>query len=1094
MSTTLQVSSAFTQPAVAAKTATVLDLLLTFRVEREDDAPGPAPRLPLNLSLVIDRSGSMSGKPLKQAIAAAEVLLDQLEARDTLSVVTYHSTVDTAVEPQKVTNPETIRKSLRKIKTAGSTNLHGGWMQGCKHVLAEKGERTVNRVLLLTDGQANVGVTEPKKLTAAAKEQAEKGVLTTTLGFGTGFNEDLLIGMAEASGGNFYFIETPEDATQVFHIEGESLTSIAAQNLTLTLKPDPDSGVKIREVLNRYQTYKLEDGMQVTVGDVYSAEDKPVAIEIEVPPQARAKKSLALFDIVYSYEPIAPAEDKEGGKRGAKRTAGERVEGRLTVSVPIGKEEEAKAPGDRNVLRSVARIRIARVKEAAVALNDDGDNAAAAGALRRVADDLRQKGLDEEFEIAEEIEQLEHFAQTVEKKRLSGDERKVLRDQSYQGQRRNRADLSGRGASGGSAASLETTASAEGGVELVCVREGGKLRIQVVSPGYEPDFNVQFPRGIREEGAHYLVERLETSKNGTFYRAVGKIRRLTGAAATKTAAAAAVGADPTADPSDPLKLTELFAHGGEPWLPLLKPVIEAQPNAATFIGPKRDQAIVPVRELTFQALKPNPPEKWKVVVFGQNPYPRVESATGIAMFDNTFHQWKDSQFGRVTSIRCIIKAAVMWKHGIKKATPIADIRALLAKEDTVQPPEWFQAMLTQGVLLLNAALTASSDGAMSTDQHTAFWRPVVEKLVEEIFKAKQSAPEGGEPCGTPLGESPETPQGKHKGVVFAWWGVHAKALRKVVEKIQKSYPDVPTKHIDHANPAAQGDLFCDGNHFGAVNKALQALKMDEVDWLPSVGWNKAAEGEAAPHAGEAERMGEFIAKTMELHKFYLERLGEVAEEAQAVLPPVVGVMAAPPMPFADAVGPLAPSIAGLEHYLKQAHEYGQTHVAAGAAGGLSADEIAAVHLYTTESVFYRKLNAALREPDREKPKAFFGYLRLLLSALSKMKNYTGSLWRGVAADLRGQYPKGRTVTWWGVSSCTSKRAVAAGFIGGSGKRTLFEVIPALAVSIRKYSAFTGEDEYLLLPGTQLKVADIKHETSGLSTIKLEELPEQRLVS
>src|SRR5262249_61420338 len=106
--------------------------------------------------------------------------------------------------------------------------------------------------------------------------------------------------------------------------------------------------------------------------------------------------------------------------------------------------------------------------------------------------------------------------------------------------------------------------SAEGGVELACVHEGGKLRIKVVSPGYEPDFEVLFPRGIREEGVHYVVDRLETSKNGTFYRAEGNIRRLTGPKA-------AVGPDPHADPSDPLKLTELFAGGGEPWLPLRQP-------------------------------------------------------------------------------------------------------------------------------------------------------------------------------------------------------------------------------------------------------------------------------------------------------------------------------------------------------------------------------------------------------------------------------------------------------------------------------------------------------------------------------------------
>lgn len=206
------------------------------------------------------------------------------------------------------------------------------------------------------------------------------------------------------------------------------------------------------------------------------------------------------------------------------------------------------------------------------------------------------------------------------------------------------------------------------------------------------------------------------------------------------------------DANDPLALTELFNGGGEPWLPLLKPVIEAQPDAARFIGKGRSPEVVPVRELTFQALKPNPPHKWKVVAFGQNPYPRPESATGIAMFDNTFSDWKDSQFGRVVSMRCLIKAAAMWKYGIAKKTPIADVRALLKERDTVQPPEWFQAMLTQGVLLLNASLTASGDGAMGADQHTAFWRPVAERIVEEILKAKQDADEAD------------------RGIVFAWWG------------------------------------------------------------------------------------------------------------------------------------------------------------------------------------------------------------------------------------------------------------------------------------------------------------------------------------
>ncbi|MFI6446033.1 ADP-ribosyltransferase domain-containing protein [Kitasatospora sp. NPDC050543] len=530
----------------------------------------------------------------------------------------------------------------------------------------------------------------------------------------------------------------------------------------------------------------------------------------------------------------------------------------------------------------------------------------------------------------------------------------------------------------------------------------------------------------------------------------------------------------TPDPNDPLALAELFKGGGEPWLPLLKPVIEAQPGAAAFIGSGRAPEVVPVRELTFQALKPHAPHKWKVVIFGQNPYPRPESATGIAMFDNTFHDWKDSQFGRVVSIRCIIKAAAMWKYGIPKKTPIADIRALLKKQDTVQPPEWFQAMLTQGVLLLNAALTAGSDGATGTDRHTAFWRPVTERIVEEILKAKQNADE------------------EDRGVVFAWWGAHARNLKKVVLQLQKKYPEVEVRHIDHANPAAQGDIFCDGEHFAMVNAALASLDADEIDWLPSKGWNELAAETGGTGGDVAERMGAFIASTMELHQLYLDRLAGVKDEGLE-LPAITGVFDTPPMGFRDAVGPVAELLSGLERHVERSHEFGKRR-ADEAVDGLSADAVAALYLYTCESAFYREINATLRSPDRSRLVPYLPYLRLLFSAVSQLPARTEPLWRGVPLDLRAQYPLGRTVTWWGVSSCTSEPGVARGFLGSRGKRTLFEVHPARAVGIRRFSAFTGEEEFILVPGTQLKVTDVRTERGGLCTVRLTELPEQTLVS
>ncbi|MFF7635202.1 ADP-ribosyltransferase domain-containing protein [Kitasatospora sp. NPDC008050] len=528
------------------------------------------------------------------------------------------------------------------------------------------------------------------------------------------------------------------------------------------------------------------------------------------------------------------------------------------------------------------------------------------------------------------------------------------------------------------------------------------------------------------------------------------------------------------DQNDPLALADLFQGGGEPWLALLKPVIEAQPDAAAFIGPGRGPEVVPVRELTFQALKPHAPHKWRVVVFGQNPYPRPESATGIAMFDNTFHDWKDSQFGRVVSIRCIIKAAAMWKYGIPKKTPIADIRALLKKQDTVQPPEWFQAMLTQGVLLLNAALTASGDGAMGPERHTAFWRPVAERIVEEILKSKQHAAE------------------EDRGVVFAWWGAHARSLKQVVLRLQKKYPDVDVRHIDHPNPAAQGDIFCDGDHFATVNAALASLGVDGIDWLPSSGWNTAVAGPGGTDGDTAQRMGAFIASTMELHQLYLDRLAGVKDEG-LVLPAVTGVFDTPLMDFRDAVTPVAGLLSGLDRYVELSHEFGKRRTDE-VAGGLSADAIAALYLYTCESAFYREINAILRSPDRTRLVPYLPYLRLLFAAVSQLPARTEPLWRGVPLDLRAQYPLGRTVTWWGVSSCTSKPAVARSFLGSRGKRTLFEVHPLRATGIQNFSAFTGEEEFILLPGTQLEVTNVRSERGGLCTVTLTELPEQTLVS
>ena len=521
--------------------------------------------------------------------------------------------------------------------------------------------------------------------------------------------------------------------------------------------------------------------------------------------------------------------------------------------------------------------------------------------------------------------------------------------------------------------------------------------------------------------------------------------------------------------SDPLKLKPLFDGGGEAWYPLLKRTIENQAGSEQFIGPDRDKGVVPVRELTFQALKPNPPERWSVVVFGQNPYPRVESATGIAMFDNTFHTWQDKRFGAVTSMRCIVKAAMIWKLGIEKRTPVSRLRQLLKQHAVVPPPDWFKAVLSQGCLLLNAALTASSSGSVRTSAHTKFWRPIIRKIIEEILSAKA-----------------RTADAACRGIVFAWWGSKAKQVRKVVKDIVSKFKNsVPVRHIDHCNPAAMGDKFCEGNPFQKINKALEELKMRPIDWLPSTGWRS----DHGVSAGDAKRVSQFVDNTMKLHKSYLERLSDARSEQLVELPSITGVMSLPErdlLTCCDRIGrgdlvPALPLFAA--NAIKFAKNIGYSSLP----DSMSVNEAAALHLYTVENGLYQELNQSLRDPERRHTHLFFPFLRLFVGALRKLPRFTGALYRGVDLNLEHKYKKGSTVVWWGISSCTRDIDVAERFLGPSGPRTLFHLSPRSAVSIRAFSAFQAEDEFLIAPGVQFYVADVQRKGQGLVIIHLDEL-------
>ena len=193
-------------------------------------APRTAPRVPLSLGLVLDRSGSMDGEKIALAREGAIRAIRSLADEDRLSVVVYDDAIDILVSsrPADQEAKSAAEDLLRTVEARGNTNLSAGWLRGCEQVgLGLDGGRLA-RCLLLTDGLANQGITRHDAILRHAGELRARGVTTSTLGVGRDFDEHLLRRMAETGGGNFYFAESARQLSDFIAGEtGEALKTVA---------------------------------------------------------------------------------------------------------------------------------------------------------------------------------------------------------------------------------------------------------------------------------------------------------------------------------------------------------------------------------------------------------------------------------------------------------------------------------------------------------------------------------------------------------------------------------------------------------------------------------------------------------------------------------------------------------------------------------------------------------------------------------------------------------------------------------------------------------------------------------------------------
>ena len=205
----------------------------------------------LNLSLVLDRSGSMEGEKMIRARQAAMFCVDQMLATDRLSVVTFDDRIEVLFPSEPVTNKQAMKDLISRVTARSSTALHEAWVRGGLTVSGNMLDQGINRVVLITDGLANVGITNTDEIVTQAMGLFQRGVSTSTIGIGADFNEDLLMPMAQSGGGNAWHVVEPDDMQQIFQIELEGLIAQFAHTVSLSLIPA--DGVRVVEVLNDFE-------------------------------------------------------------------------------------------------------------------------------------------------------------------------------------------------------------------------------------------------------------------------------------------------------------------------------------------------------------------------------------------------------------------------------------------------------------------------------------------------------------------------------------------------------------------------------------------------------------------------------------------------------------------------------------------------------------------------------------------------------------------------------------------------------------------------------------------------------------------------
>lgn len=379
-------------------------------------------RIPANVSIVLDRSGSMDGEKLTQAKEAAIMAIQTLSEKDIISVVTYDSVVNVIVPATKATDKQAIINQIRGIRSGGSTALFAGVSKGAHEVRKFLDHNKVNRVILLSDGLANVGPQSPDELGQLGMSLGKEGISVTTIGLGLGYNEDLMTKLAGYSDGNHTFVEHANDLPRIFGYEFGDVLSVIAQDVEIEIICQ--DGVKPLEIIGRDGDI-IGRKVKTRLNQLYSAQEKYLILKVQVPAQP-AEAQLTLADVQVHYNDVLLSSQQQ---LSAQATA------QFTQSEAVVKQSI-----DKETYEDTVQQVATQYKQKAIQLRDEGKKEQAIDVLNQASDYLRSNAdslgssmlQDEVMELEEQTQSFDDDAEwNRQRKSIKSEVHKKNRQQSY---------------------------------------------------------------------------------------------------------------------------------------------------------------------------------------------------------------------------------------------------------------------------------------------------------------------------------------------------------------------------------------------------------------------------------------------------------------------------------------------------------------------------------------------------------------------------------------------------------------------------------------------------------------------------------------